>query len=99
MTWSFILVNLFFRPLSLEFQEAAQLGVYILADLSNLPTFLLQEQALQILHEHGVIVFKLLTEKNRRIRRIMTTFNNGRDTFQNLLVDSNYSNSNADQTI
>ena len=99
MTWSFILVTLFFRPLPFEFQEAAQLGVYILADLSNLPTFLLQKQALQILHEHGVIVFKLLTEKNRHIRRIMTMFYNERDTSQNLLVDSTYLNSNADQTI
>ena len=49
--------------------------------------------------EHVVIAFKLLTEGNRRIRRIMTTFNNGHDTFQHFLVNSHHSSSNAEQTI
>ena len=43
LTWSFILVPLFFHPLPLELQEAVRLGGYILPDLSRLSTYLLQK--------------------------------------------------------
>ena len=50
---------------------------------------------MQILREHTVIAFKSLTEGNLRIRRVMTTFNHGRGTSQNLLGDFHNSGSNA----
>ena len=65
---------------------------YILPDLSRLSTSLLQEQVLQILREHAVIAFKFLTEEKRRIRRIMTAFNNKRGSSRNLLVESHQTN-------
>lgn len=49
--------------------------------------------------KHALIAFKLFIEDNRHIRRIMTTFNNGRGIFHTLLLDSHYSSSNTEQTI
>ena len=65
-----------------------RLGGYILPDISRLSTSFLQEQALQILRKYVVTAFKVLTEKKRRIRQIMTAFNNERGSSQNLLVDT-----------
>ena len=92
-----------------------RLGDYILPNLSRLSTSLLQEQALQFLREHVVTAFKWLTEKNRRIHRIMTSCNSGQGSSRNLMidchdtssntkqhiqrVDSHHSSSNAEQTI
>ena len=53
---------------------------------------------LQILHKHVVTTLQLITEENRRIHQIMTSFNNERDSSQNLLVDSHHSSSNTEQT-
>ena len=64
-----------------------RLGDYILPDLSRLYTSFLQEQALQILRKYIVTAFKVLSEKKRRIRRIMTAFNNERGSSQKLLVE------------
>ena len=99
LTLSFILVTTFFYTLPLELQEVVRLGSYILSDLSRSSTSLLLEQALQNLREYVVISFKLLTEDNCRIRRIVIYFNNIRGSSQNLLVDSNHTSSNADQNI
>ena len=82
----------------LELPEVIQLGGYILPKLSNLFTSLLQKQALQILPELTLIACKFLTEEKYHIRRIMTTFNNRRSTYQNLLVDSRHTISNSEQT-
>ena len=54
---------------------------------------------MHILHDHVVTAFKLLTENNHHICRIIPSFNNGRGSVQNLLVDSHYLSSNAEQTI
>ena len=59
----------------------------------------LQDQALQNLSEHAVITYKLLTDKNRRIRRIITRFNNRRGTFQNFLFDCHHGSSNVQMMI
>ena len=45
------------------------------------------------------MTFKLLSEENRRIRRIMNSFNNGRSSSQNFLVDSHHTSSNAEHNI
>ena len=68
-------------------------------DLLRLSTSLIQEQVLQILREHAVTAFKLITKENRCIRRIMTSFSNGHDSSQNFLVDSYHTSSNTEQNI
>ena len=53
----------------------------------------------KFLLEHAVTAFKLLTEDNYRIRRIMPSFNNRHGSSQNLLVDFHHSSLNAEHTI
>ena len=85
--------------MSFKLQEVVRLGGHILPDILSLFTSLLRKQVLQILREHAVINLNLVTEKNRCIPRIMTTFNKGQGTSQNLLVDSHHSSSNAEKII
>ena len=49
--------------------------------------------------EYIFIAFKLLIEENRRIRRIMFTFNYERGTSKSCWFDYHHLRSNADQTI
>ena len=77
-----LLSPLYFHDLPFELQEVVRHGGYILPDLSSLATSHSQEQDLQILCEHAVIVFEFFTEENRRIRQIMNILNNECDTFQ-----------------
>ena len=98
MSWSFYLVTLFFQALSMELQEAIQLGGYIFPDISKLTTSLLQEQSLQQLREHAVVAYKILIDESRRIRRIMSTMNTDR-VYNNAVVQSHHSGSSVEQTI
>ena len=71
-------------------------GGCILPDLSILANFPLQEQVLHSLREHAVVTSVSLTEENRRIRRIITIFNDRRCTSQKFLVDYYHSSSDAE---
>ena len=100
MTWSFFLVTLFFQALPAELQEAVQLGAYISPDISQLTTSLLQEQSLQKLREHTVIVFKTFADETKRIKCIMSTLpTDCISSHNNTFVESHHSSSSVKQTI
>ena len=67
-------------------------------NISKLTTSLLQEQSLQTLREHAVVVYKILSDESRHIRRIMSIMSTDR-VHNNTLVQSYHSGSSVEQTI
>ena len=69
-------------------QEAVQLGVYLLPDLSTLTTSLSQERELQTLREHSVVAFETLSDESIRIKKLVASFSNNHPSALSILTDA-----------